>query len=141
MAELKQQVFWSWETCSLKCWPPKVPCIWKCDNHKALLSQISVWKQHFDLCGFHSKHDSHTLRGFLMGLLSRYLEDKRMPKFLKYPMRQSIRMYIKERSEGGRELEIARSIHAKRPISGRVNAMNKVTEQQPPVQPITGPSN
>lgn len=76
-----------------------------------------------------------------MGLLPRDLEDKLMPKVLKYPTWQSVHMYIKERHEGARELEIARSIHAKKPGSGRVYAMNEMPEQQPPAQPIVGPSN
>ena len=76
-----------------------------------------------------------------MGLLPRDLEDKLMPKVLKYPTWQSVHAYIKERQEGARELEIARSIHAKKPSSGRVYAMNETPEQLPPAQPVVGPSN
>ena len=112
-----------------------------CEDHKALLGHISEWKQHLDLYGSELEHDTHTLRGLFMDLLPRELKDKLMPKVLKYLTWQSIHMYIKERNEGARELEIARSITAKRPGSGRVYAMNEVTAQQPPDQPITGPSN
>ena len=73
-----------------------------------------------------------------MGLLHKDLGDKLMPKVPIYPTWQSMHMYIKELHEGARELEIARSIHAKRPGSGRVYAINEVTEQQHPAQPIAG---